>query len=71
MTVLARIGRELWGLFVDDGSLALLLCGWALLVGLAVRELGDTHALAGPLLVLGAVAILFASVLRFARSRRR
>ncbi|HEX4259815.1 MAG TPA: hypothetical protein VHY76_01820 [Acetobacteraceae bacterium] len=59
---------ELAGLFVDDGSLALLAVIWAVLVGLGLRLLHVPPAnLAGIVLFAGLAALLAASVWRAAR----
>lgn len=68
MSTLAAICRELLGLFVDDGSLALSILA---IVGLAaVLAFGFTvpTALIGAELVLGCLIALIASTLRAARS---
>ena len=69
MALVLRIARELWELFVDDGSLAVLLLAWTAVVGLGVRFAGDNHGVAGPLLAAGLVAILIENVRRSARAK--
>jgi hypothetical protein len=66
---LKSIGRELLGLFVDDGSYAGAILLW---VGLAVAGLPrlGLGAWDGPVLFAGLAAILVESVLRFAARRR-
>ena len=50
--------REIAGLFVDDGSLALALIAWAVAAGSGLRHLPLPGAWGGPVLFLGCVAIL-------------
>jgi hypothetical protein len=59
--------RELAGLFVDDGSLALLALLWLAACGLALRWLGLDPAWAGLPLFAGLALALLASALRAAR----
>jgi len=61
--------RELAGLFVDDGSLALLTLLWLAACGLALRWLGLDPAWAGLPLFAGLALALLASALRAARRR--
>jgi hypothetical protein len=63
--------RELVGLFVDDGSLAIALIVWLVAIGVAVRALPAEAGLIPALLVLGVLAILLENVARTARARRR
>ena len=65
-TIRAAIG-ELVGLFVDDGSLALLAVIWVALVGLGLRLLDvPPPGLAGVALFAGFAVLLTASVWRAA-----
>ena len=67
MNALRSAFRELVGLFIDDGALALLLVALIAIV-CALEALGlATHAVIGALLVAGAVGALVTSVLRAAR----
>ena len=59
--------RELAGLFVDDGSLALLALIWLAACGLALRWLRLDPAWAGLPLFAGLALALLASALRAAR----
>ena len=61
--------RELAGLFVDDGSLALLALIWLAACGLALRWLGLDPAWAGLPLFAGLALALLATALRAARRR--
>jgi len=69
MTVLSIAVKELLGLFVDDGSLAIAILAWVGVVAGLAGWLGTGGALAGGLLFAGLVAILVESVLRRAQSR--
>jgi hypothetical protein len=62
--------RELLGLFVDDGSLAIAILAWIAVVAfiLPAANVGETwRAL---LLFLGCIAILIENVVRSARRHR-
>ena len=63
MSVLRSILAELWGLFVDDGLLAIGLVLWVAAAALVVPALG-LREIGGPLLFLGAAAVLVASLMR-------
>lgn len=69
MTLATTILKELFGLFVDDGSLAI---GVLLLVaGLALAlQLGLPAIVAGPLLFFACAALVVENVLRSARAKR-
>ena len=67
MNALRSAFRELVGLFIDDGALALLLVA-LIAIACALEALGFvTHAVLGALLVMGTIGALVASVLRAAR----
>ena len=68
MTLATTILKELFGLFVDDGSLAI---GVLLLVaGLALAlQLGLPAIVAGPLLFFALAALVVENVLRSARAK--
>ena len=69
MNLASTIMKELFGLFVDDGSLAL---GVLLLVaGLALAlHLGLPPIIAGPLLFAACAALVVENVRRSARAKR-
>jgi hypothetical protein len=67
MTTLAAIFRELAGLFVDDGSLALAIVAVVVLAGISAALIPDLPLAAGGILLLGCLAVLFANVARAAR----
>jgi hypothetical protein len=68
MSALRAMLNELVGLFVDDGSLALALLLWTLLMGLAVALFTPAPGLAGALLAAGYLAALLATVWRTGRA---
>lgn len=71
MGTLRAISREIIGLFVDDGSLALALVLWCAGTGAAVMLLpGLPVAFSAALLLAGCCGILLVNVLRAARTRR-
>lgn len=63
MSLLRTILAELWGLFVDDGLLALGLVLWVALAAILMPILG-LEWVGGPALSLGAALVFTASVLR-------
>jgi hypothetical protein len=67
MTTLAAIFRELAGLFVDDGSLALAIVAVVVLAGISATLIPDLPLAAGGILLLGCLGVLFANVARAAR----
>lgn len=69
MTILRAAIKELVGMFIDDGSLALLALILIVAVAGAVRLLGLPPLVGGILLLVGCLAILVQSVQR-AASRR-
>jgi len=63
------VAREIFGLFVDDGSFAIAVLVW---LGLALAGLPRVAPAAwwtGPALFAGLAVILVQSVLRFSRRR--
>ena len=69
MSWLKTIWRELVGLFVDDGSLAVAVLAWLLVSGLLLPRLGLPPAWPPLVLAVGLLAILAESVLRAARPK--
>jgi hypothetical protein len=67
MTAPAAILRELWGLFVDDGTLAAVLIVWVGVMAAASTGLPFAHGWQAPILLLGCLAILVENVLRMVR----
>ena len=70
MSRLIAIFRELWGLFVDDGSLALALVLWCAAMGVLGPVLLRPSWNA-PILFLGCVVILVTNVAVAALRRAR
>lgn len=73
MNTLRAILEEIWGLFVDDGNLALALLVCCVLAGALARAAPVPWAapLAGAVLLLGCLAVLLGNVVVTARRRRR
>ncbi|MDB5516523.1 MAG: hypothetical protein JWQ17_3281 [Tardiphaga sp.] len=69
MSALIAFGRELAGLFVDDGSLALAILGIIAVAALLARLLPDQPLVAGAILLFGCLGALIANVARAARSK--
>ncbi len=67
MNVLLAAFRELTGLFIDDGSLALAILGVVLLAGLFVSVMPDVPIAGGGILLFGCLGVLLANVLRASR----
>ena len=67
MTMLVTASRMLVGLFVDDGSLALAILVIVLLSGIFSTLMPDMPLVAGAVLLIGCLAVLFANVMKAAR----
>ena len=67
MNMLIAVLRELIGLFVDDGSLALMILAVVMLAGILATLMPDLHLAAGALLLFGCLCVLLANVARAAR----
>jgi hypothetical protein len=59
--------RELAGLFVDDGALALAIIAAVVLAGIAATLMPDVPLAAGAILLFGCLAALVVSVARAGR----
>jgi hypothetical protein len=68
MNTLLSALRELTGLFVDDGALALEIVAVVVLAAISASLIPDVPLAAGGTLLLGCLGVLFANV---ARARRR
>ena len=66
MGVLAAAVKEVFGLFVEDGSYALAIGAWLLIAALVLPHVGAA-AWRAPLLLVGLLLILCENVLRSAR----
>jgi len=69
MKLIRAIAEEIFGLFVDDGALAVLSLTLVAVVAAAVKLAGLPGQWGGPLLGLGCLAILAYSVGRGASRR--
>jgi hypothetical protein len=67
MNVLIAVLGELIGLFVDDGSLALMILAVVMLAGILATVIPDLHLTAGAMLLFGCLGVLVANVARAAR----
>lgn len=70
MSWLRTIVREVFGLFVDDGSFALLILLWVGLAAFALPHFGLPPRWMGLTLFFGLALILASSAIRYKRSRR-
>jgi hypothetical protein len=71
MRWLTTIAREIFGLFVDDGSFALAIVIWLMLVVVLLPRAVASASWASPVLFAGLAIILAQSVLHYARKRRK
>ena len=69
MNALKAMLREMFGLFVDDGSLAIAVLVWLALLWLLLPQLPVSALWHGVILFAGLLAILLESALRRARQR--
>lgn len=69
MNMLGAILRELLGLFVDDGALALAILAVVMLAGVCAALIPDIPLAAGAILLLGCLCVLLANVASAARRR--
>jgi len=67
MNVLIAVLRELIGLFVDDGSLALMILAVVTLAGILATLMPDLRLAAGAILLFGCLGVLVANVAIAAR----
>ncbi|MEO9168377.1 MAG: hypothetical protein ABI230_08240 [Aestuariivirga sp.] len=70
MALLRSILSELFGLFIDDGALALLTLALIAVVVSAIKFFGLPPLICGAALLIGYLAILGESIMRYARQRR-
>jgi uncharacterized membrane protein len=68
--VLQAIGAEVWGLFVDDGALAIVTVAVLLAVALFASQVSGQRQLAGLLLVAGVVLAILVGLSGPVRKRR-
>jgi hypothetical protein len=67
MTLLANVLRELAGLFVDDGTLALAIVAVVALAGMLAISMPDVPLAAGAVLLFGCLGVLLLNVARAGR----
>ena len=67
MNMLISMLRELIGLFVDDGSLALMILAVVTLAGILATLMPDLRLAAGAILLFGCLGVLVANVAIAAR----
>src|SRR4029077_20673518 len=60
--VIRAVALELWGLFVDDGAVAVVAIVALLAVALFVQHQGDGHSIAGIFLVVGVLIAVWAGL---------
>jgi hypothetical protein len=65
------VAREVWGLFVDDGSFAVAILVWLAVVSLGTRTVASGAKWGGVALFAGLALVLIESVLRYARKGRK
>lgn len=65
------VANEIWGLFVDDGSLALVAVASMLAVAVIADRAAGLRPLAGPLLVVGVLLAVMVGLAGPAKARRR
>ncbi len=68
MKQLVAIFRELTGLFIDDGMLALEIVGVVLIAGISEYLIPDARLMGGGILLFGCLFVLFVNVLKSGRS---
>jgi hypothetical protein len=69
MNMLGAVVRELLGLFVDDGSLALEILAVVILAAISAALIPNVPLAAGAILIFGCLGVLLANVARAARRR--
>jgi hypothetical protein len=67
MNMLAALIRELFGLFVDDGALALGVLAVVLLAAVSTALIPDLPLATGAILLFGCLGVLSMNVARAAR----
>jgi hypothetical protein len=71
MRWMRSVAREVWGLFVEDGSFAVGILVWLAVVLLGVRRSGWGLHWGGVALFVGLALVLIENVLRYARNPRK
>jgi hypothetical protein len=65
------VAREVWGLFVDDGSFAAAILVWLAVVSLGMQTVTWGAKWGGVALFAGLALVLIERVLRYARKGRK
>ena len=71
MRWMGTVLREVFGLFVDDGSFALAIAVWLGIAWAVFPRIGLAHPWGGVLLFAGLGTILLESAVRFSRKEKR
>jgi hypothetical protein len=69
MNMLGAVLRELLGLFVDDGSLALEIVAVVVLAAISAALMPNVPLATGAILLFGCLGVLLVNVARAARRR--
>jgi hypothetical protein len=67
MITLANVWRELAGLFVDDGALALAIVAIVVLAAIMATLMPDVPLAAGAILLFGCLGVLLSNAVRAGR----
>jgi hypothetical protein len=67
MILLGSVLREIAGLFVDDGALALAIIAIVAVAGIAATLMPDVPLAAGAILLFGCLGVLFSNAVRAGR----
>jgi hypothetical protein len=67
MNTLANVLREIAGLFVDDGALALAIIAIVAAAAIAASLMPDVPLAAGAILLFGCLGVLFSNAVRAGR----
>jgi hypothetical protein len=67
MRMLGSVLREIAGLFVDDGALALAIIAIVAIAGMAATLMPDVPLAAGAILLFGCLGVLFSNAVRSGR----
>jgi hypothetical protein len=67
MNMLTAVVREVFGLFVDDGALAMSVCAVVLLAALSTVLIPNRPLATGAILLLGCLGVLLRNVARAAQ----
>ena len=67
--VIRAVALELWGLFVDDGAVAVVAIVALLAVALFVQHQGDGHSIAGIFLIVGVLIAVWAGLYGASKAR--